>query len=485
MANFFANYWPHIVFVLTIVCGVTAAIHAAMTKDDVRAAIGWVGIVLLSPLLGAVIYAIAGINRFRQKTTGRKHAATAIRHGFTPVHSVDIALLVGSQFASLKTLVDSVSVFPLTLGNRIKILNGGDETYPAMIDAIESAQKTIAIQSYIFDNDAIGKRIVEALAAAKKRGVEVRVLVDGIGIRYSRPRISRLLKAEGIPYALFNSGILGMRLPYANLRSHRKVMVVDGIVGLTGGMNIRQGFSSEFSPNHLFKDKHFQVSGPIVSQLLSSFMHDWQVTTNEELSISQWFTSIKSLETQLAEDTGLPARIVPSGPDQNLANTHRVLMGAITVAQKHIRICSPYFIPDQQLIGALAVAARRGIIVDIVIPSSNNLKLVDYAMTAQLDQVIHPGCRVWRASGDFDHSKLMTVDGAWSYVGSSNFDPRSLRLNFELDMEVYDRPIAQAIEAVIDDHIKNAIPETLQTLNNRSFVTRLRNRAIWLATPYL
>lgn len=162
-----------------------------------------------------------------------------------------------------------------------------------------------------------------------------------------------------------------------------------------------------------------------------------------------------------------------------------MLLGAFAVAQKHIRIQSPYFLPDQILLGAINTAARRGITVDIVIPGRNNLRLVNYAMTAQLDQVIRNGCRVWRASGNFNHSKLITIDGAWSYVGSSNMDPRSLRLNFELDMEVYSRDLAGQIEGLIDKEIRNSKAVTLEGLAAIPFRKRLRNRVIWLASPYL
>jgi cardiolipin synthase len=160
-------------------------------------------------------------------------------------------------------------------------------------------------------------------------------------------------------------------------------------------------------------------------------------------------------------------------------------MGAIAVAQRSIRICSPYFLPDLPLTSALAIAAQRGVEVDIVIPSQNNLALVDAAMTAQLDQVLRPGCRVWRATGPFDHSKLMAVDGAWALIGSSNLDSRSLRLNFELDVEIYDRDVAGEVDAAIRQRMASAWPETLATLRARPFLTRLRNRTVWLASPYL
>jgi cardiolipin synthase len=150
-----------------------------------------------------------------------------------------------------------------------------------------------------------------------------------------------------------------------------------------------------------------------------------------------------------------------------------------------VRIQSPYFLPDQQLIAALSTAARRGVIVDVVVPGANNLKLVNAAMMAQFDQLIMTGCRIWRAAGTFDHSKLFTVDQAWSYIGSSNIDPRSLRLNFELDIEVYDRDLSMQLDARMDASIAKATLITLESLNGQPFWVRLRNKMVWLASPYL
>lgn len=273
--------------------------------------------------------------------------------------------------------------------------------------------------------------------------------------------------------------LIGFRLPYANLRSHRKVMVIDGAVGFTGGMNIRAEFMAGDGGPARSRDTHFHVEGPVVAQLATAFSQDWYFTTEERLGGPAWAAATA------ARADGVSARIVPSGPDRNLSSNHTIIMGALAVARERVRIASPYFIPDLQLVGALTVAARRGIAVDVVIPAANNLPLVDHAMTAQLDQVVRAGCRVWRAEGMFDHSKLMAVDGAWAYVGSSNLDSRSLRLNFELDLEVYDAALATAVEARIDAQIAGARAETMETLKARSFPIRVRNRAVWLASPYL
>lgn len=506
----FAEYWPHIIFGLSVAAGTTAAVHAAMTKTEVRAAIGWVGVILMSPLLGPFLYLIAGINRIRHDQIAEQRNTSLLDYTNStealkeperadPSNSgqsdsrnnrrtsTDTALKAvitpqAAQLESLHTLGDRISHFPLLPGNSIQLLNGGDETYPAMIQAIEQAKYTIAMQSYIFDNDRAGQAVADALNAAQQRGVQVRVLIDAVGSKYSRPPITRLLKKYGITSALFMTNPLGvMRMPYANLRSHRKILIIDGHTGFTGGMNIREGFLSAVAGDQTTRDIHFRIQGPVVPQLMSVFAHDWEFTTHEHLPFSTWCPSNEWNSTA----DSVPVRCVRSGPDRFLGSTHSMLLGALAVARSHVRIQSPYFLPDQVLMGAITTAARRGVTVDIVIPGQNNLKLVDCAMMAQIDQVIEAGCRVWRTTGTFNHAKLFTLDGQWSYVGSSNLDPRSLRLNFELDMEVYSPELARQLEQAIDAEIATARQLTLQELTMIPFRKRLRNRIIWLASPYL
>jgi cardiolipin synthase len=365
--------------------------------------------------------------------------------------------------------------------NEIQTLRGGDETYPAMLAAIRRATQSIALQSYIFDHDVLGAEFAQALIEAQARGVQVRVLIDAVGSKYSRPPIINMLLKGGVKAALFMRPLFGLRLAYANLRSHRKLLVIDGVHGFTGGMNIRAGFLTAVAKADVTQDTHFELKGPIVHQLVISFAHDWQFTTQEKLKGPEWFAPPLSQHTE----HGIPMRCVASGPDSTLGSTHNMLLGALSVAQHHVRIQSPYFLPDLVLIAALSTCARRGIIVDIVVPGANNLKLVNAAMMAQLDQLILTGCRVWQAQGNFDHSKLCTVDGGWSYVGSSNIDPRSLRLNFELDLEVYDRGFAAGLETQIDTVIAQAERITIRTLRRKPFWLRLRNKVAWLASPYL
>lgn len=486
MVQTLSAYWPHILAVLSIVLGTTAAIHAAMTKEEVRSALGWVGIIVLSPIVGALVYMVAGINRIRRKTLNlqRENMAAMEAHSLAgyQVSGSAVEERFGRALAAMKTLGDRVGRFELQSGNRITPLKSGDEAYSAMLSAIDGAVRSVLLETYIFDRDPIGERFVEALSAATRRGVEVRVLIDAVGARYSIPSIVGVLRKAGVPVEVFNGNIvMGLRLPYANLRTHRKIMIVDGAVAFSGGMNIRAGFSAELRGDQATRDTHFRIEGSIVAGLFQTAYEDWRFSDGEELSGDAWL--IATPET--AAGSGLIARVVASGPDKSLETNHRTMLGAFSVAKEKVRIMSPYFLPDRELVSALVTAARRGVEIDIAIPSANNLRLVDLAMTAQFDQLLKHGCRIWRTAGIFNHSKLMAVDGAWAYVGSSNLDPRSLRLNFEVDIEVFDEAFAAQIDDRIGEALENAAPVELQALRSRPFAQRLVERVAWLGSPYL
>jgi cardiolipin synthase len=487
MIAFIENYWPHFLALLSFALGVPAIIHAAMTKDDVRAAAGWVGVVLLSPVIGALIYAVAGINRMRRSSVGLQRSLLRANgrdqfERFDVKHDYVVARF-GQRFAAMKILGDRVARFAMMTGNRITMLEGGDEVYGAMLAEITAARRSILIESYIFDRDPIGLRFADALIAAVKRGVSVRVLIDAVGARYSVPSIVGYLKEGGVPTAVFNGNIImGLRLPYANLRTHRKIMVIDGAVAFAGGMNIRAGFAAELTGNEAFFDTHFRVTGPAVPDIFQVAAEDWQFSSGEVLAGDAWRLA------DIPENQELPSvlmRAVPSGPDNTNETNHKMLMGAFSIARKHIRLMSPYFLPDKELISALVTAARRGVEVDIVVPAVNNLTLVDRAMSAQFDQVLKGHCRVWRARGAFNHSKLLVVDDHWVYVGSTNLDPRSLRLNFEFDLEILDDAFAQKISEKICALRAAADEVTLEGLRAQPFVNRLADRLLWLGSPYL
>ncbi|MBB4105144.1 cardiolipin synthase [Rhizobium borbori] len=481
-----SHYWPHILAVLSFCVGALAAVHAAMNKDEVRSAIGWVGVIMLSPFVGAALYLFAGVNRIRRSNVGlqwtRMLTGPPEHIARYDVNPETITECYGRRFTSLMVLGNRITPHQLTTGNGIEMLERGDDAYDAMCAAIDTAQRSIILESYIFDRDPVGKRLADCLIAAHRRGVAVRVLVDAVGARYSFPSILSRFRKAGVPVNVFNGNVIvGLRLPYANLRTHRKILVIDGAVAFTGGMNIRAGFSHRLNGERTLLDTHFRVRGRVVADLFFIAAADWRFASGETLDGDAW---------RIVDPDGTPGgpviiRAVPSGPDRSVETNARLLMGALSVARSNIRIMSPYFLPDRELISALTTAARRGVEVDIVVPGVSNLVLVDRAMTAQFDQFLKNYCRIWRSSGPFNHSKLMTIDGRWSYTGSSNLDGRSLRLNFEIDLEVYDSAFAAQVERRIDAAIADAQPVTLEALQARPFPVRLLERILWLGSPYL
>ena len=345
MISLIVTHWPHILAFLSITLGAAAAIHAAMTKEEVRAATGWVAVILLSPIVGALLYAVAGINRIRRASLSSQRNMLLLKEarGDLSDFEADGAALGrqhGNRFASMKILGDRVARHPLTAGNTIRMLEDGDATYAEMKSVIDAAERSILLETYIFDRDPIGLRIADALIAAVERGVSVRVLIDAVGARYSVPSIMGHLKAGGVIVDVFNGNvIIGFRLPYANLRTHRKILLVDGRVALTGGMNIRQGFTREFAGDKCAHDTHFKVTGPAVADLFHTSSEDWRFATGEALTGEAW----RIADQQKTSDDPIFMRIVASGPDRSLETNHMMLIGAFSVARKSIRIMSPLF----------------------------------------------------------------------------------------------------------------------------------------------
>lgn len=475
-------YWAETLAVLSVVFGTVAATHAAMTKREVRSALGWVGIIILSPLVGAMIYAVAGINRIRRASLISRRALELDEIwrslSLYAISRESVATQFGDRFGQMKLLGDKVTRHPLSSGNRIAMLSTGEETFDAMCQAIEAARHSVILETYIFDRDPVGLRVADCLIAAHRRGVVVRVIVDAVGARYSVPSIIGYLEEGGVPTATFNGQvIMGLRLPYANLRTHRKIMVVDGAVAFVGGMNIRAAFTGPDAA----RDTHFRVSGPVVADILAVAAEDWHFEKGEVLLGPEW----RVRPEEGLPGTGTAIRAVVSGPDAHIETNHRMLLGAFSVAERSIRIVSPYFLPDTTFIAALNTAARRGVQVDVIVPSQNNLAIVARAMMGQFDQILREGCRVHLSGGKFDHSKLMVIDRQWCFIGSSNLDSRSLRLNFEIDLEIYDRVLAEQIEDRIDQRLTAAHQLTLAHLKARSLPNRMLDRLFWLGSPYL
>jgi cardiolipin synthase len=478
-----AEDWPALALILHVVIGLGVSSDIVLRKTDTRAALGWMGIVWFTPLLGTLLYILFGVNRIHRKARARRTNLPDVEV-VLPSQVIGTEALVQTCSSSqqhlldLAKLVGEVTGRPLCRGNSIQPLVSGDAAYPAMIDAIEAASHSIALATYIFNHDRVGRLFVDALGQAVKRGVEVRVLVDAVGARYSFPPITRLLRKHQIPVARFMPTALPWRFQYSNLRNHRKLLVVDGRVGFTGGLNIHAA-NLLAEPSHSpINDVHFRITGPVVSHLQETFMVDWYFAAGETLDAQPWLPQDDATGTVLA-------RGITDGPDIDFDKLRLVLLAAINSSHETLLIVTPYFLPDEALVTALKLAAMRGVDMKIILPRVNNLRMMKWASTALLPQMLEHGCRIWTSEPPFDHSKLMVVDGMWSMIGSANWDPRSLQLNFEFNVEAYDADFAASLTGIAHSKLLTANAVTIESLRSRPLLLKLRDGFARLASPYL
>lgn len=477
------EFAPELGVVLNVLVALVASSHVILNKSDSRSATAWVGLIWLVPFLGSFLYIFLGINRIQRRAKLLMSGSTdySVPLEDAPRSPADLDRELGSDRARLIELarvVGKVTGRPLLVGNHLDRLVDGDEAYPAMIDAIRDAEQSISLMSYIFEAEGTGAELIDALAEAVARGVEVRVLVDDVGVRYARPRIHRVLAKRGVPVANFLPALLPRSVTHFNLRNHCKVLVLDGRLGFTGGMNIRQDSVLASNPKYPTKDLHFRVLGPVVAQLQEAFARDWAFTTGERLAGQRWFPELSPAGETLA-------RGISDGPDRDIDTLHWVFLAAIGAARRSIRIMTPYFLPDRVLMKALHLAAQRGVEVDIIVPEVGNLPVVRWAMWGHYRQALHEGLRLWLTPPPFDHSKLFVVDGYWSSIGSANWDPRSLRLNFELNLECYDEELGSSLEDHVRMRLKDARLLGAEELDRRSLFRKLRDGTARLMKPYL
>ncbi len=465
---------------LTLTLSVAALVHLLTHHRDYRSAAFWFALIILSPLVGACLYGLLGINFVRRR--GRQY-----RGGIGPayrdppptcplfVHTDPVA---AERDASLAYALDRISRFNFSSGNHVVPFINGDEAMPAMLEAIRGAQISVSLSSYIFEAHHIGAEFMKELAAAHGRGVAVRVIVDDAGTRYSWPPVTRGLRKLGVPVRRFMPNHFVLRLLTMNLRNHKKILVVDGSTGFTGGMNIRQGNMVLQNPSHPVCDLHFRITGPVVTQMQRVFAEDWQFCSGEDLAGPAWFPSIRATG-------GTHALGIVDGPDEDLEVMPVALFAALNAAHERVCIMTPYFLPTTILMAALKLCATRGVAVTIITPAKNNIPFVAWAARTLYAELLDSGCRIYESPAPFDHSKLLLIDNAWSCIGSTNWDPRSLRLNFEFNLACHSPALAGRLQAIFDQK-KQACAEVLEShLENLPMPVRLRNGLARLFIPVL
>lgn len=506
--------------------------HALLHKRDPYAALVWVSVCLFVPVGGAMLYILIGFNRVRRRARKIMHRSVkqdgpdkistplgtdgeldyfhnhASLWELPAIPRPDGPSAEGEKEAAISPRTVPLALFPprirriagigetitgvsMLSGNAVEPLFNGEEAYPQMLKAIKNARRRIWLTTYIFDNDGTGQSFIAALGEAARRGVDVRVLVDGTGTFFTTPRVDKALAAVGVRVARFLPPSLLPPQFFINLRNHRKLLLVDNCTSFTGGMNISDvhladkeyapcsfSFCGKFKGVSVARDIHFKIEGPIVNTLQRIFARDWEFCTQEKLELTAGDVCHEIKGSALC-------RSILDGPDDFFDFLHSILLGVISSAKNSIHIMTPYFLPQRELITALQSAVLRGVDVAVIIPSELDHVFVKWASYNCLFELLRRGVKIYFQPPPFDHSKLLLVDGAYVHLGSANMDPRSFHLNFELTMEVINLHLAARLEAHFKNMRSASREYTLDDLANRPLHTRLRDAVFWLMSPYL
>ena len=454
---------PGTLFIVGYVASALAAsLHALLTKPDPRSAISWIALCCLFPLGGSILYWLFGINRVATHALPKDPGAAGVK----------LIAPGASPLAQLIYTGDALSGVECVAGNSLEPLHNGEVAFPRMLRAIAEAQRSVWLATYIFQTDPVGREFVAALAAATARGAHVRVLVDGIGEWYDRPHVVPILRRAGVTAARFLPPRLLPPSLALNCRNHRKLLVIDGTTAFTGGMNLG---GREVGGSGRMSDIHFARHGPVVAQLGETFAADWRFATGESLQVP-------GAAGAAGESV---CRVVTGGPDESADKLLLLILTAIATAQREVQIMTPYFIPPPELIAALQSAALRGLEVSLLLPSHSNLRYVDWATRHWLPALIKRGVQVFLQQPPFSHAKLFIIDRQYAQIGSVNVDTRSLRLNFEIAVEVFCAALCGELASFISELQQRAVRLTWAQASRVPPLVGVRNSLCWLISPYL
>ena len=362
---------------------------------------------------------------------------------------------------------------PLLPGNAVTILLNGDEIFPAMLEAIRGAQRTITFETFIYWRGRIGREFAEALAERARAGVRVHVLLDFVGSHKMDPELLELIRRAGAEVEKFHP-LNWYHISRINNRTHRKLLIVDGRVGFTGGVGIADEWSGHAQDERHWRDTHFRIEGPAVVQMQAAFMTNWIKTRSQVEHTEDYFPALREAGSHFAQ-------IFHSSPQEGSEDIRLMYLLSIAAARRRILLEQAYFVPDDLTTELLVAALHRGVQLEIVVPGPRiDHKAVRRASRSRWGPLLEAGARIYEFQPTNLHSKIMTVDGLWSSVGSTNFDNRSFRLNDEANLNIHDADFATRLEKIIAADKARSREITLDEWRRRPWTEKLRERAAGL-----
>lgn len=449
-------------------------------KSQPVSTVAWIMAIVVMPYVGALLFVIFGINRVGKRLRGRKAATELVSRTLPQLarhHHLHQDNLNDTQ-TELRRLAERISGTHATVGNRIQLLIDAGQTFVEIFEAIQAARSSIHLEYYIWQPDRLGTRLRDLLIEKAKSGVCVRFLYDAMGSSRLTHRFLYPMLDSGIKVATFVPGQSFRERWSFNLRSHRKIVIVDGQVAFTGGMNVGDEYLGQDPFFGHWRDTHLRLHGPTVLQLQEVFVIDWKYATGDELTHDDFFPQPELVGNVCAQ-------IVSDGPDDEEDVLHTLVFAAINSARSHVTIATSYFVPTPPLVCALQSAAQKGIKTRVLISGPKTYWTTLRAARSYYDSLLLAGVEIYEYQAGQLHSKTVTVDSCWSMVGTPNIDARSLYLNFEVAAIMYDRNLAEQLEFQFAEDIKLAKQIELIEWNKRSNWDRLQENFCRMFSPVL
>ncbi len=471
-------YWPHVTAAtaLDVVLILIFIPWVLLSKKDATSTVSWCLVVLLMPLFGALLFWVFGYNYLLHRVRHQRD-----KHGVRRRHHPPRQPLPPGDDEKehhLGELAERVEAYPMKAGNAVTVYHETEHAFAALLDAIGQARHYVHLEYFILRSDATGERLLELLARKAKEGVEVRLLYDAMGCLHLRRRSLRPLREAGGQTAAFLPLNPLHSLVRINLRNHRKITVVDGRIGFTGGMNIGDEYLGKSPRLGYWRDAFVLIEGPAVADLQRIFSEDWQFTRREKLSDEKYAPP--------QTDAGkVCVQIADSGPDQEVNTIREIYFLAIVSARRRVWIASPYLVPDNGLFDALRAARYRGVDVRILTLLRPDHYISYYAGLYYAAELLAYGVKIYLYRKGMMHAKLMMVDDCWGMVGSANLDNRSLHLNFEIGCMLHDAGQVAQLETAYRRDLDDAVPLDRELLEQRSSLSRVLENACRLFTPAL
>lgn len=451
------------------------AVVIVLQRRPAASTIAWLFALVFLPVAGYVLYRLIGPLRLERRRRRRIVSKRIVDEGVRGLAALDEIAADHHQLAMVSIGLGGA---PPLRAESLAMYFDGASAYDAIFTAVATARHHVHLEYYIWESGEIGTRLRDLLIERARAGVTVRLLLDGTGTRLSR-KFLRPLREAGAKIAWFNPIRLGtLRSRRADFRSHRKIIVCDGRIGFTGGMNIADAHSARQGPRY-WRDTHLRLVGPAVWPIQRLFFEDWHFAAEELLPVSN-----ETVPPPICDGTEL-VQIVASGPDDTSFAIHKVFFTAISQAKRRIWLTTPYFVPDDALVTSLATAALRGVDVRVIVPERSDSRLVDLAARSYFPELVETGVRFYRYQPRFIHAKTMVVDDDVAVVGTANFDNRSFRLDFELVAVVFGGDAAQQLEAAFQRDLGDCREIAASEVTGAPFVQRLGIASARLLSPLL